>query len=218
MLRVVLLLSVMLCPLMAEALRGRTLKLGKGRWTHQIYYTLKLGKYELELAALPAGSEIYYQRNRPLLRDDFYIDMLIHYRDDEGLSTIGIAQYFNATNRNKIRIKNPLTNDDKKIIDVSQIGGVFLGGHAHQYLAVNFAFADAQPLFTSAPLPEQAELLYGRVEVVFSDGYYVVVVDAFEDEAAANPTDMQGVYVFLVAADKLTFAAEEQKQHRWWRK
>ena len=63
----------------------------------------------------------------------------------------------------------------------------------------------------TTPLPEQAELLYGKVQVVFSDGYRIVVADAFEDSNATNPSDLQGVYVFLIKADKLTFADDTQR-------
>ena len=91
------------------------------------------------VVAIPARKDGIYQNNRDLLNADFYIDMLIHYHDDEGRSATGIAGYFNATNRNKIRIKNPLNENDKKVIDVSQISGVFIIGHEHQHLSVNFS-------------------------------------------------------------------------------
>ena len=48
MLRVVLLLSVLLCPLVADAWRGRVMKLGKGHRVRQVCYRLMLGKHYVD--------------------------------------------------------------------------------------------------------------------------------------------------------------------------
>lgn len=208
MLRGVLLLCVLLHPLAAEAWRGRVARLGRSILVRQMYYELKLGKYKLQGVALPAKHERFYQNKRQELLADFYFDMLVHYYDDEGRSAIGIAQYFNATNMNKIRIKDPFNSASSDIIDVSQISGVLIAGHDHQHRAVNFDNTAGQVLNLASPLPEQANLLYGKVEVVFSDGYRVVVANAFEQRDAHNPSDLQGVYVFLVEAKNITFAED----------
>ena len=199
-------LALLMCSLAAEAERGRMAKLWQSLFARRMHYELKIGERSIGGVALPASRTEFYQNERQALLADFYCDMLIHYHDDKGRSAIGIAQYFNATNLHKIRVKDPFNGTDKTIIDTTQISGVLIAGHDHQHRDVNFYHVEGQAIDTSHPLPEQAELLYGKIQAVFSDGYRIVVADVFEQSSDSNPNHLQGRFIFLVADEKIELA------------